>query len=185
MKDFLDSRFQNHPAIAPVINLHVFKSHVILVAHTKLQAEIKALSTKLNFLDKLNDRMGKLEKEKSGKWLCEKRETVSEPSRLLLTPDCHNLCTNFNRFSDVIKSASYAKYGVTTGVIKNYKESDPVAICFILLGSCPSWIWVAAQEHLDVLCIVTNDNTWLPTIKRAYKNAPVVNLNITPIPWTQ
>jgi hypothetical protein len=67
MKEFLDSRFQNHPAIAPVLNLHVFKSRITIAAHSKLQTEVKALPTKLIFLDKLNDRISMLEKDKSGK----------------------------------------------------------------------------------------------------------------------
>jgi hypothetical protein len=34
MKEFLDMRFRNHPSIAPVIVLHVFKTRVTRVAHS-------------------------------------------------------------------------------------------------------------------------------------------------------
>jgi hypothetical protein len=34
MKDFLDARFRNHPSIAPVIILHVFKTRVTRTAHS-------------------------------------------------------------------------------------------------------------------------------------------------------
>lgn len=38
MKDFLDMRFRNHPSIAPVIILHVFKTKVTRVSYsTKLK----------------------------------------------------------------------------------------------------------------------------------------------------
>ncbi len=40
MKDFLDMRFRNHPSIAPVIVLHVFKTRVTRVSHL---ANIKRL----------------------------------------------------------------------------------------------------------------------------------------------
>jgi hypothetical protein len=48
MKEFLDMRFRNHPSIAPVIILHVFKTRVTRVAYT-------------NNLKRLEGRIAKLE----------------------------------------------------------------------------------------------------------------------------
>ncbi len=48
MKDFLDMRFRNHPSIAPVIILHVFKTRVTRVSHT-------------NHIKRLEGRIAKLE----------------------------------------------------------------------------------------------------------------------------
>jgi hypothetical protein len=48
MKDFLDMRFRNHPSIAPVIVLHVFKTRVTRVAHI---ANIKRLEGRIAKLE--------------------------------------------------------------------------------------------------------------------------------------
>lgn len=48
MKDFLDMRFRNHPSIAPVIILHVFKTRVTRVSHN-------------NHVKRLEGRIAKLE----------------------------------------------------------------------------------------------------------------------------
>ncbi len=47
MKDFLDSRFRNHPSIAPVIVLHVFKTRVTRVAHANLYKRLEGRVAKL------------------------------------------------------------------------------------------------------------------------------------------
>jgi hypothetical protein len=47
MKDFLDSRFRNHPSIAPVIVLHVFKTRVTRVAHANSYKRLEGRVAKL------------------------------------------------------------------------------------------------------------------------------------------
>ena len=47
-KAFLDFRFRNHPAIAPVIVLHVFRTRVTVTAYTD---EIKRLTGRIVALE--------------------------------------------------------------------------------------------------------------------------------------
>jgi hypothetical protein len=59
--------FRGHPAMSPVITLHVFKTRVTITAFDKLADTLKALDkkkadTQKNF-DKLHDRLSKLEKK--------------------------------------------------------------------------------------------------------------------------
>jgi hypothetical protein len=49
MKEFLESRFRNHGAIAPVIVLHIFKTRVTRVA---LMSTIKRLEGRIAALEK-------------------------------------------------------------------------------------------------------------------------------------
>jgi hypothetical protein len=49
MRSFVDARFRNHSAIAPVIVLHVFKTRVTIVAHN---AAIKRLEGRIAALEK-------------------------------------------------------------------------------------------------------------------------------------
>ena len=53
-QEYLDARFRNHPSIAPVIILHVFKTRVTQVS---FKAEMK----------RLEGRVGALERPKAGK----------------------------------------------------------------------------------------------------------------------
>jgi hypothetical protein len=50
MKDYIDARFRNHPSIAPVIILHVFKPRVTQVSHSK---HVKRLEGRIAKLDSL------------------------------------------------------------------------------------------------------------------------------------
>jgi hypothetical protein len=53
MKEFLETRFRNHGAIAPVIVLHIFKTRVTRVAHL---STIKRLEGKISALEKGRDK---------------------------------------------------------------------------------------------------------------------------------
>ena len=70
MKNIRSHNFRGHPAVAPVITLHVFKTRVTLSAFDKLSDALKSIEKKLtdtqkNF-DKLHDRLSKLEKKIDG-----------------------------------------------------------------------------------------------------------------------
>jgi hypothetical protein len=67
MKIIRGHNFRGHPAVAPVITLHVFKTRVTNTAFEKLADSLKSIEKKLadtqkNF-DKLHDRLTKLEKK--------------------------------------------------------------------------------------------------------------------------
>jgi len=53
MKDYMDSRFRNHPSIAPVIILHVFKTRVTRVS---LNNHVKCLEGRLAKLESLSNK---------------------------------------------------------------------------------------------------------------------------------
>ncbi len=53
MKEFIDARFRNHGAIAPVIVLHIFKTRVTRVS---LTSTIKCLEGRIAALEKSKDR---------------------------------------------------------------------------------------------------------------------------------
>ena len=55
MKEFLDSSFRNHPCIAPVITLHLFRTRVTKNAFTEA---IKRLEGRINSLEKTNSPKG-------------------------------------------------------------------------------------------------------------------------------
>jgi hypothetical protein len=59
--------FCGHPAVAPVITLHVFKTRVTLTAFDKLGDSVKALDKQIayvqNFFDELHECVSKLEKK--------------------------------------------------------------------------------------------------------------------------
>jgi hypothetical protein len=66
MKLIRSHNFRGHPAVAPVITLHVFKTRVTTSAFTKLTDSFNNLDKRLantqrNF-DKLHDHLAKLEK---------------------------------------------------------------------------------------------------------------------------
>jgi hypothetical protein len=67
MKEIRDTQFRGHPSVAPIINLHVFKTRITASAFTKVGETIKLLTKQISdqqkFLDKLNDRITKLEKK--------------------------------------------------------------------------------------------------------------------------
>lgn len=63
MKSFTDQRFRNHPSIAPVINVHVFKTRVTKALFDKLAARMKVLETKANQLDSFNNRLRSVERK--------------------------------------------------------------------------------------------------------------------------
>ncbi len=67
MKDIRDSQFRGHPSVAPIINLHVFKTRVTTTAFHKLSDSLKAFTKQLGdnqkLMDKLDDRIMKLEKK--------------------------------------------------------------------------------------------------------------------------
>jgi hypothetical protein len=56
MKEFIEARFRNHAAIAPVIVLHIFKTQVTRVS---LTATIKRLEGRISALEKGKDTKGK------------------------------------------------------------------------------------------------------------------------------
>jgi hypothetical protein len=67
LKTICNHHFQGHPAVAPVITLHVFKARVTNTAFEKLSGALKSIEKKLadtqkNF-DKLHDKLSKLEKK--------------------------------------------------------------------------------------------------------------------------
>lgn len=67
LKNIRAHNFRGHPAVAPVITLHVFKTRVTNTAFDKLAESLKSIEKKLtdtqkNF-DKLHDRVSKLEKK--------------------------------------------------------------------------------------------------------------------------
>lgn len=49
MKEFLDASFRNHPCIAPVITLHLFRSRVTKASFTK---SVKCLEGRITALEK-------------------------------------------------------------------------------------------------------------------------------------
>jgi hypothetical protein len=53
MKEFLEARFQNHGAIAPVIVLHIFKTRV---TRTAMASTIKRLEGRISTLEKGKDK---------------------------------------------------------------------------------------------------------------------------------
>jgi hypothetical protein len=53
MREFIEARFRNHGAIAPVIVLHIFKTRVTRVAMT---TNIKRLEGRISALEKVKDR---------------------------------------------------------------------------------------------------------------------------------
>lgn len=63
MSGFLTHRFRGHPSVAPVVMLHIFSTRVTWAAHKKLEEAVSKISSRLTFLDKLNDRITKLEKK--------------------------------------------------------------------------------------------------------------------------
>lgn len=67
MKEIRDTQFQGHHSVAHIINLHVFKTRVMATAFTKVGESLKLLTKQISdqqkFLDKLNDRITKLEKK--------------------------------------------------------------------------------------------------------------------------
>jgi hypothetical protein len=67
LKVIRSHNFRGHPAIAPVITLHVFKTRVTLTAFDKLLDSLKSIDKKLSDMqknfDKLHDHVAKLEKK--------------------------------------------------------------------------------------------------------------------------
>jgi hypothetical protein len=65
MQEYVDARFRNHPSIAPVLILHVFKPQVTRVSHTNnlkcLEGRIAKLETNLK-----NPKKSKDGKDKDG-----------------------------------------------------------------------------------------------------------------------
>jgi hypothetical protein len=55
MKDYMDARFRNHPSIAPVIILHVFKTRVTRVS---LNNHVKRLEGRIAKLESLGNKRG-------------------------------------------------------------------------------------------------------------------------------
>lgn len=65
MKEFIDARFRNHGAIAPVIVIHIFKTRVTRVT---MAASVKRLEGRLAALEKVKDGKTKEPKvDKDGK----------------------------------------------------------------------------------------------------------------------
>jgi hypothetical protein len=50
MKDYIDARFRNHPSIAPVIILHVFKTWVTRVSHNNHVKRLEGSIAKIKSL---------------------------------------------------------------------------------------------------------------------------------------
>ncbi len=67
LKIIQSHNFRGHPAVAPVITLHVFKTWVTNTAFEKLVDALKSLDKKFTetqwTCDKLHDRLVKLEKK--------------------------------------------------------------------------------------------------------------------------
>lgn len=67
LKNIRSHNFRGHPAVAPVITLHVFKTRVTFTAFEKLTDSLKSIDKKITDLqknfDKLHDRVSKLEKK--------------------------------------------------------------------------------------------------------------------------
>jgi hypothetical protein len=67
MKVIRGHNFRGHPAVAPVITLHVFKTRVTTAAFLKLTETCRSLEKKLADLqknyDKVQDRLAKVEKK--------------------------------------------------------------------------------------------------------------------------
>ena len=63
MKEFREYRFKGHPAIAPVVNFHVFRSRVTKTAFEKLNAAVTALNQRMSNFDSLQGRVAKLGKK--------------------------------------------------------------------------------------------------------------------------
>jgi hypothetical protein len=63
MNTFLSHRFRGHPAIAPVVLLHIFTTRVTTRAHDEVLTSLTKISKRVDFMDKLNDRLTKLEKK--------------------------------------------------------------------------------------------------------------------------
>jgi hypothetical protein len=63
MKEFREHRFKGHPAIAPVVNFHVFRSRVTKTAFEKLSSAVTALNQRMSNFDSLQGRVAKLEKK--------------------------------------------------------------------------------------------------------------------------
>lgn len=63
MREFREYRFKGHPAIAPVVNFHVFRSRVTKTAFEKLNTAVLALTQKMSNYDSLQGRVSKLEKK--------------------------------------------------------------------------------------------------------------------------
>jgi hypothetical protein len=55
LKDYIDARFRNHPSIAPVIILHVFKTRVTRVS---LNNHVKRLEGRIAKLESLGNKRG-------------------------------------------------------------------------------------------------------------------------------
>ena len=67
LKVIRSHNFRGHPAVAPVITLHVFKTRVTNTAFAKLGETLRSMDKKItdtskNF-DKLHERVAKLEKK--------------------------------------------------------------------------------------------------------------------------
>ena len=63
MQSFQDQCFCYHPSIAPVINLHVFKTRVTKMAFEKEKGQQTKLDQRCNMLDSLHTWLTKLEKQ--------------------------------------------------------------------------------------------------------------------------
>jgi len=50
MKDYIDARFRNHPSIAPVIILHVFKTRDTRVSHNNHVKRLEGRIAKIESL---------------------------------------------------------------------------------------------------------------------------------------
>jgi len=73
MKDYIDARFRNHPSIAPVIILHVFKTRVTRVSHNNHVKRLEGRIAKIESLgsNRTPKRMLKVGKDAEGdkkKW---------------------------------------------------------------------------------------------------------------------
>jgi hypothetical protein len=163
MKEFADARFQNHGAIAPVIVLHIFKTHV---TQTAMISNIKRLESRLATLEK----GGKDKEPKHKQDAVEGKVISSAPisgKRSLPVSKGRTVVVE-----EAIQTCDYARYGVTIGRMKLMSTQ---VTCGVVSTGWPSFALAAKARGWLVSCIVVLNNDWGSLIRRIFSDSMVLN----------
>jgi hypothetical protein len=154
MREFLEARFQNHGAIAPVIVLHIFKTRV---TRSALTSNIKRLEGRIASLEKGKEHKKSLLQEADG-------EAHNMTSAQVMRVHKRDLTEVF----ETVVQRDYSKYGVTVGRVTNVEGA---VACGYVCAGWPSWALAAELRGWRIIVIVIRDSPWESRIRGLFPGA--------------
>jgi hypothetical protein len=164
MKEYIDARFRNHPSIAPVIILHVFKTRVTQVSHNnnvkRLEGRIAKLESAGNKNPKGGPKAGRdadVDKNQARNWL---PAITSSQGR--------------KRLFEATEPAEYSAYGITFGKFETV--SDLSSSCCVIVAGWPTWCIGLHLRCWNLKFVFHKDSQWASHISSWFPGAVVIDI---------